>query len=233
MGAKGNRGGRASSKLTRLVIDTYGPVCWLRMPGCTTLATTKDHVVPYSHGGTDDLDNLRPACRPCNSKRSNRVMPGYGATVTIVTGPPAAGKSTYVREHAASGDIVIDLDEIARAIMPLDPDSTHVYPQHVRHVAIGMRKAAIDRATRLAERCTVWLIHAVPSPDQLEEYRRLRWPIITIDPGRDIVELRARTMRPAIMWPAVERWYQMHTHTEPETVEAASSLLQHQPSREW
>lgn len=230
--AGNNRGGRASSKLTRKVIDVYGPVCWLNLPGCTRVATTKDHVVPYSHGGTDDLENLRPCCRSCNSKRSNRVMPGHGATVTIVVGPPAAGKSTYVREHATTGDVVIDLDEIARAIMPIEPTATHVYPMHVRHVAIGMRKAAIDRATRLSERCTVWIIHAVPSPDQLEEYRRLRWHIITIDPGRDVVEPRVRTMRPEIMWPAVERWYQTYAPKQLETV-GSSMALDHQPSRDW
>jgi 5-methylcytosine-specific restriction endonuclease McrA len=29
---------------------------------CTSHATTVDHVVPLSHGGTNDLTNLRPAC---------------------------------------------------------------------------------------------------------------------------------------------------------------------------
>jgi 5-methylcytosine-specific restriction protein A len=34
--------------------------------------------------------------------------------VKLVCGPPAAGKTTYVKAHAGADDIVIDLDDIAR-----------------------------------------------------------------------------------------------------------------------
>lgn len=216
----GSRGGRASQKLTRLVLETYGPVCWLKLPGCTRIATTKDHVIPHAHGGPDTLENLRPACKSCNSKRQDRVMHGYGAAVVVVTGPPAAGKSTYVTQHAKSSDVVIDMDRIARALMPIEPETTHDYPEHVRHVAIAARKAAVRRATRLRERVTVWLIHALPQPDDYAEYRAFGWRIETIDPGRTIVEQRARTMRPALMMRHVERWYAEH----PEQVTAPMML---------
>jgi len=29
--------------------------------------------IPWSHGGEDTAKNLRVLCRPCNSKRGNRV----------------------------------------------------------------------------------------------------------------------------------------------------------------
>lgn len=206
----GRRGGRASQRMTELVLETYGRVCWLQLPGCTGLATTKDHVIPHAHGGPDTLENFRPACKPCNSKRQDRVMTGYGASVVVVCGPPAAGKSTYVAEHAKPSDVTIDLDRIARALMPVEPTRSHEYPDHVRHVAIAARKAAIRRATRLRERVTVWLIHAIPAPDDLAEYKAFGWQIVTIDPGRDVVEHRARTMRPEDMMPAVARWYALH-----------------------
>ena len=32
--------------------------------------------------------------------------------ITLVTGAPASGKSTYVRYHAKPGDVIIDLDNI-------------------------------------------------------------------------------------------------------------------------
>lgn len=34
---------------------------------------TIDHIVPVSRGGTDDLGNLRLLCRPCNSKKGDRL----------------------------------------------------------------------------------------------------------------------------------------------------------------
>lgn len=35
---------------------------------------TIDHVVPRSAGGSDDLDNLVPACRTCNSIKGKRSI---------------------------------------------------------------------------------------------------------------------------------------------------------------
>ena len=32
-------------------------------------ATDADHLIPFDAGGTDDLDNLVPSCKSCNSKR--------------------------------------------------------------------------------------------------------------------------------------------------------------------
>lgn len=201
------RGGRASAGLTQLVLATYGNVCHLKLPGCTRRATTKDHLIPYSHGGSDALSNLRPACKPCNSKRGNMILSGYGARIVVVIGPPAAGKSTHVLEHAAPQDVMIDLDKLARAFMPHPPESTHTYPEHIRDVAIAARKGAIDRAVRRGYGCTVWIIHANPAPNIMAMYKALRYQIVTIDPGRTIVEQRAHAERPAIMRAQVARWY--------------------------
>lgn len=35
-----------------------------------------DHIVPWSAGGSDDLDNLRTLCHECNQERSNYRVPG-------------------------------------------------------------------------------------------------------------------------------------------------------------
>lgn len=204
------RHGAGSQAITRAVLATYGDTCHLcKRPGT---ATTRDHLIPFSHGGTDDLANLRPACKRCNSRRSNRALNGYGASIRVVIGPPGGGKTHYVREHAVLGDLVIDLDRIARALMPEDVDvPTHVYPSHVRHVAIGARAAAIDRATRLTGTGgTVWLIHADPSADDLDRYRFLRYDIVTCDPGRAVAERRVAAERPPAVRPYVARWYARH-----------------------
>lgn len=205
--------------MTKLVLATYGTRCHLRLPGCLGTATTKDHLVPYSLGGLDVLENYRPACKPCNSRRGDRIISGYGARVVVVIGPPASGKSTYVREHADSNDIAIDFDELARALMPLKPESTHVYPDHVRDTAIAARAGAIQRATRRVYGCTIWFIHSIPHPNQVREYRALGWSVVTIDPGREIVVPRARELRPPAAMLQVERWYGIYGDTPPPTDE--------------
>ena len=47
-----------------------GRPCELRLPGCTGVADTADHVVPVSRGGAGG--GLRPACLHCNSARRDR-----------------------------------------------------------------------------------------------------------------------------------------------------------------
>lgn len=246
--SRGNhQGGDENSKLTRAVIDYYGPVCWLQLPGCTKRATTKDHVIPKDHGGDDSMENLRPACNPCNGKRQNLAISGTpgGITVVVVLGPPAAGKTRHVTENAKPGDIVIDLDRIAGALMPGDVTDKHGYPAYIKNIAIGARSAAIARALRTRYPCTVWLIHAVPSREQLQQYARLRYRLLTIDPGREVVEARARASRPTDTIKGIARWY----HRYPDgpasvellaarrpvasvTIDAASSAEQ-TPSRPW
>lgn len=64
-------GGRKAQAWTRAVLGRYGTECQLRLPGCTGLATTGDHIKPRS-ARPDlqyDVTNGRPACLPCNIRR--------------------------------------------------------------------------------------------------------------------------------------------------------------------
>jgi 5-methylcytosine-specific restriction endonuclease McrA len=38
------------------------------------LKLTMDHVIPLSRGGTHTKENIVPACQPCNSKKSAKII---------------------------------------------------------------------------------------------------------------------------------------------------------------
>jgi 5-methylcytosine-specific restriction endonuclease McrA len=52
------------------------PLCWLRLPGCTTFSVTADHVLTVKD--RPDLAmvraNLRGACSECNGKRNDKTI---------------------------------------------------------------------------------------------------------------------------------------------------------------
>lgn len=197
--------GRYAQRVTAAVIAHYGPSCvHCRRDG----ATTAEHVTPRAYCGTDALENLRPAHLACNVKRGTRAMRGYGAQTTVVIGPPRSGKSTWVRERAQRGDIVIDLDLLAGALT-VGLDDTAPIPGQVRHVAIGARAEAIRRAMRLREPISVWVVHAMPTPAQRAEYVETGAELVVIDPGHDVVMARCADAD-ATTQAAARRWYDAH-----------------------
>ena len=66
--------GAEYDRLRPLVLERDGYRCRLRLPGCTVVASTADHVVPRSAGGRSTMGNLRAACGHCNSSRGARPL---------------------------------------------------------------------------------------------------------------------------------------------------------------
>lgn len=59
----------AIPKRTRQAVLSAG-CC--KICGSTELLAV-DHIYPYSRGGSHELDNLQCLCKPCNSKKSNKL----------------------------------------------------------------------------------------------------------------------------------------------------------------
>lgn len=181
-----------SPALRREVIARWGDECWLGLPGCTGHGEEDDHIVPWSHGGRDTVNNIRRACKHCNSSRSDRIISGYPATIHAVIGPPGAGKTTYARNHAEPGAIILDMDQMAAALAP-DMDTRCMPPELVR-AAQGAWLGAYRAATRIETPGDVWIIRCVPRlphhPRLLDEWIALGYDVHVIDPGAHVTMAR-------------------------------------------
>lgn len=139
----------------------------------------------------------------------------------VVTGPPAAGKSSWIESHATADDIVIDLDRITVALTgPGAPHWNHA--PLIQRVAQRARYAAIDEATQHLDKLDVYLIHTMPSAKAMAKYKRLKARIVTVDPGRDIVMQRIESMRAPEMGRVATRWYNARRHLPREAMPQAS-----------
>jgi 5-methylcytosine-specific restriction endonuclease McrA len=56
----------AYQRLRLVVLAAAGYKC--QWPGCHRIATTCDHIVPLSKGGSNAPENLRASCPTCNSR---------------------------------------------------------------------------------------------------------------------------------------------------------------------
>jgi len=67
-----------------ILLDRYNHRCFYC--GKRDKKLTKDHVVPISYGGEDVIDNVVPACWPCNYKKRARDIAEFknGATLKLL-----------------------------------------------------------------------------------------------------------------------------------------------------
>ena len=55
------------------MLERDGYVCQMRLPGCTHVATTANHIRQRARGGRSTLDNYEAACVHCNSVDGGRL----------------------------------------------------------------------------------------------------------------------------------------------------------------
>ncbi|GAA4626640.1 hypothetical protein GCM10023196_035690 [Actinoallomurus vinaceus] len=127
-------------------------------------------------------------------------------SLTVVTGPPCSGKTSWVDLHAGPADVVIDLDRIAHA-MTSPTAGDHDHAPTVYRVAQRARWAAITEALRHVDAADVYVIHTQPSAQARQKYEAHSARIITLDPGRDVVLERCKRMRSTEALKVAERWY--------------------------
>lgn len=108
--------------------------------------------------------------------------------ITVVSGPPCGGKSTYIRERAKGDDIVIDMDRLALALSA-EGTLPFEYGLRVREVARAARYGAVKKALTVAQGeryLGVWIIDTDPSNDMRSLYRANGGHFVEVNPGRDV-----------------------------------------------
>lgn len=133
---------------------------------------------------------------------------------TLVCGPPAAGKTTYVQRHAARGDLILDVDALAAALSGLPQ---HDKPDAIVPYALAARDAVLDR---LASHNTVrhaWVVAGLPrAVDRRELADRLNADVVVLETSAaECVRRLARARRPAAgVHAAINRWWQEYEPSE-------------------
>jgi predicted kinase len=125
-------------------------------------------------------------------------------TLWVIHGAPCAGKSTYIREHAQPGDIVIDFDRMAQAFG--SPD-THDHNEHHKFVTIAARRAAIRQAFIEHERgAAVWIAQVNITPKWRDKYLYHGAKIVTLDVDPAELHRRASASRPPEWHSYIDEW---------------------------
>ena len=123
------------------------------------------------------------------------------ATITLVVGAPCSGKSTYVREHKARRDLIIDYDAIAVALG--SPDS-HDHPKSLVPYIIKARTALLDRITSKRPTTNVWIVACNPSRQE----QALADHVVMLDTDADTCKTRATEAgRPMVWHRLIEAWF--------------------------
>lgn len=122
-------------------------------------------------------------------ERVRPSIPKPACKVMLVCGPPAAGKTTYVREHACKGDIIIDVDTIAAELGFFSREQSEYQLERVLDVR-NERLRALAHASPLA---TAWYI-ATAASRKLRDWwmDTLNADMILLNPG--LAELKRRVM---------------------------------------
>lgn len=129
------------------------------------------HKVPLTLNNVNDASiSLNPDNLMIVSYKShNEIHKRFGNAlreVVVVFGSPLAGKTTFVKNNKSVGDLVLDLDEIWKAVTY---EEAHIYRGEVKPVVMALRQCLLEQIKmRSGKWNTAWIISTEALPMQQE-----------------------------------------------------------------
>lgn len=193
--------------------------------GITTQASEVDHIRPKRDGGDDSDTNLQSLCKPCHSRktmrekaRKNQQTGKNPVPITIVTGPPGSGKTTFVAKHAQWGDLVVDVDALYSALSGLP---WYEKPAALLPFVLDARDAVLDRLHAQSEVRQAWIITSEADHAELQRMKaryNAKVLVMEVDAAECQRRIAADPRRSAVaaQWqPLIQRWWDTYTNTRP------------------
>jgi hypothetical protein len=148
---------------------------------------------------------MRPLCLDCHHRYGLSFKPWVTAEdrlntqVTVIAGPPCAGKNTYINSHAHPGDIVIDYDQI---MTELTGQPSHHHDKRLTARVHAIRDQRITDLLSSGQRG--WIINSGPRRAARHRYNT---NVTLLLPDIDTARQRARHERPPAWMAYITDWY--------------------------
>lgn len=128
-------------------------------------------------------DNIALVHHKCHNIIHNKLQHSR-RSVYIVYGSPLSGKTSYVKDVATAGDLIIDMDSIWQCVSGCD---RYTKPQRLNAVVFGMRDYLLDCVKyRRGKWLNAYIIGGYPLISERERLaRELSAEIIFIDTPKD------------------------------------------------
>lgn len=130
-------------------------------------------------------DNIALVHHRCHNKIHDRLGLTYTKQVYLVYGSPMSGKTTWVKNNANPGDLIVDMDSIWKCI---SGQPRYTKPNRLKQIAFAVRDDLIDMVrTRRGNWLNAYLIGGYPLISERERLiRSLGAREVFIDTPQDV-----------------------------------------------